>query len=78
VRGETVHLDVDRAICVSSGQCAFAVPDVFDQDDDNGRVVLLDADPPQELHHAVAEAAHRCPVRAISLVSSDRHIHSGR
>jgi len=42
-------------------------PQVFDQRDDDGIVVLLDARPAQELHATVREAADMCPAAAIVL-----------
>ena len=61
-----MQVSVDTTLCIGSGQCALALPEVFDQDDIDGRVVLLDAKPPRELHPDVAQAVDRCPVRAIS------------
>jgi ferredoxin len=42
-------------------------PDVFDQRDEDGIVVLLDAEPPEELHEIVREASGVCPGLAISV-----------
>jgi ferredoxin len=42
-------------------------PDVFDQRDEDGIVVLLDAQPPAELHTLVREAASVCPAAAIAV-----------
>ncbi|MFF3378940.1 ferredoxin [Streptomyces sp. NPDC002680] len=53
--------------CCSSGQCAAALPEVFDQDDTDGRVVLLVARPPAELADAVHEAVDCCPTGAIAV-----------
>ena len=64
-----MEIKVDPGTCIGSGQCALAVPEVFDQDARSGTVVLLDARPPEELHDAVREAAERCPVEAISAVA---------
>ncbi|MFD5463755.1 ferredoxin [Kitasatospora sp. NPDC127059] len=61
-----MHLTVDTGVCVGSGQCALAMPEVFDQDDADGTVVLLDAQPAPELHDAVRDAVRSCPVQAIS------------
>ncbi|MCL7457408.1 ferredoxin [Micromonospora echinofusca] len=61
-----MRIQVDSDSCVGSGQCALALPEVFDQDDADGTVVLLDDRPPAELHDAVREAASRCPVQAIT------------
>ncbi|MFG1919659.1 ferredoxin [Micromonospora sp. NPDC048898] len=53
--------------CVSSGMCALTAPEVFDQDDDLGRVVLLRRDPGPDLADAVRDAAASCPAQAIRL-----------
>jgi ferredoxin len=45
-------------------------PDVFDQRDDDGLVVVLDENPPAELHAAVRESAVVCPAAAIRLAQS--------
>ncbi|MET7383138.1 ferredoxin [Streptomyces sp. NPDC005526] len=61
-----MHVSVDTTLCIGSGQCAMTLPEVFDQDEVDGLVVLLDAKPPRELHDDVDEAVNRCPVQAIS------------
>ena len=38
-----VHIDQDK--CVGAGQCVFASPDVFDQREEDGIVVLLIEEP---------------------------------
>lgn len=55
-------------LCVGCGQCALAVPEVFDQQEADGTVLLLDPRPPAALHRRVREAAMSCPVEAISTV----------
>lgn len=64
-----MHVTVNTSICVGAGQCVLAAEDVFDQDDD-GIVVLLDADPAAPQHAAARRAASLCPARAIA-VSDD-------
>ena len=44
---------------------------MFDQDEDDGIVLLLDDTPEARLHRAVREAASVCPAAAIQL--SERH-----
>ncbi|WP_336205506.1 ferredoxin [Nonomuraea sp. LPB2021202275-12-8] len=61
----------DRDRCIGAGQCVAAAPEVFDQDEQDGLVVLLDAAPDAELHEAVREAATLCPASAI-LAREDR------
>ncbi|GAA4425892.1 hypothetical protein GCM10023169_24080 [Georgenia halophila] len=50
------RIEVDEARCVAGGQCVMTADDVFDQRDDDGVVVLLDADPPEERLEAVRRA----------------------
>jgi ferredoxin len=56
--------------CVGAGECIFAAPDVFDQDD-GGLVVLLQADPPEVLRRDVLIAARRCPAQVIAVIGDE-------
>jgi ferredoxin len=58
---------VDQDRCIGSGQCVLLAPEVFDQREEDGIVVLLQENPPAELDADVAEAAHVCPGLAISV-----------
>lgn len=60
-----MKVHADQAKCVSAGNCVAHAPQVFDQDEDDGSVILLDATPPGELADAVREAAAACPAMAI-------------
>ncbi|WP_329351958.1 ferredoxin [Streptomyces sp. NBC_01261] len=54
--------DLDR--CVGTGQCVMTAPEVFDQSDDDGTVMVLEghlADPAKLL-----AAASLCPGQALS------------
>lgn len=69
-----MRIGIDRERCVGSGMCVYALPAVFDQSDEDGRVVLLAAgdNPPRDGHgadpdRALRAAAASCPVAAISL-----------
>ncbi|MFE0374686.1 ferredoxin [Streptomyces inhibens] len=59
---------IDEDKCVGAGQCVLAAADVFDQRDEDGIVILLDAVPPNELLPQVQDAAARCPALAIEVV----------
>jgi ferredoxin len=61
---------VEQDKCVGAGQCVLLAPDVFDQRDEDGSVVLLAENPPAELHEDVREAARVCPAVAIQLTES--------
>ncbi|MET8862977.1 ferredoxin [Nonomuraea sp. NPDC004580] len=65
-----MKVTVDRDRCCGAGQCVLLAPDVFDQGEDDGIVLLLDAEPPEGLHAAVREAAAVCPTGALD-VSED-------
>ncbi|WP_308401629.1 ferredoxin [Streptomyces roseoverticillatus] len=58
-----------RERCAGAGMCALTAPEVFGQDDDDGRVLLLDADPPPGQEAALRRAAAFCPAGAVSVVS---------
>jgi ferredoxin len=64
-----VKVLVDQEKCCGAGSCVLLAPEVFDQRDDDGIVVLLDATPAAELHAAVREAANVCPGAAIGVES---------
>jgi ferredoxin len=65
-----MKVEVDVPKCVAAGQCVLIAPEVFDQRDEDGMVVLLDVTPAPELHEAVRESAMVCPASAIHLVES--------
>ncbi|MEV8435734.1 ferredoxin [Actinosynnema sp. NPDC051121] len=62
-----MKVSVDEDKCCGAGSCVLAAPDVFDQRDEDGVVVLLDPEPAEHLHAAVREAADVCPAAAITL-----------
>jgi ferredoxin len=64
-----VKVTVDRERCRGAGLCALTAPDVFDQTEDDGTVVLLDESPPPEQHDAVHRAAGLCPNAVIRVAS---------
>ena len=71
-----VVVDVERCLC--AGNCLAVAPEVFDQDDDSGRVILVDQPPPEELRAAVEHAALMCPGMAISVVDDEATSDPGR
>lgn len=62
-----MRVTVDQDKCVGSGQCVLAAERVFDQRDDDGTVVLLDAEPSADQHEDVRHAANVCPALAIEV-----------
>jgi ferredoxin len=58
-----VSIDFDK--CCGAGQCVLAAPEVFDQRDDDGVVILLDPTPPADQEENVRQAAAVCPAAVI-------------
>lgn len=63
-----MRITADREVCCSAGQCALIAPDLFDQSDEDGSVVLLDAQPDTGRLDVLREVVSRCPSGAIRLV----------
>lgn len=65
-------LEIDREICIGSGMCALTAPEVFDQSDDDGRVLAQ----PERIEPHNLDAVHRavtlCPSGALSLAETPR------
>ncbi|GID97702.1 ferredoxin [Amorphoplanes digitatis] len=61
-----MRITVATEACVGAGQCVLSAPDVFDQDDD-GVVEVLAAEPDAEQSGPVHLALQLCPSGAISV-----------
>jgi ferredoxin len=62
-----MHVTIDETKCCAAGQCVLIAPKVFDQREDDGVVILLDADPPEDQYAATRQAAAVCPAVAIAV-----------
>ena len=62
-----MKIEADKAKCVGSGMCVLTDPDVFDQSEDDGTVIVLDVEPAPSHHAAAREAAALCPASAITV-----------
>jgi len=67
-----IEIEVDRDLCIGSGDCVATAPAVFALDDE-GKAVVLDADGADE--DEVVEAARNCPVTAIFINGRDGEIY---
>lgn len=62
-----MKITVEPHKCIGAGQCVGAAPAVFDQNEDDGIVILLDDAPPAEQHANARSAARLCPALAIHI-----------
>lgn len=61
-----MRITVSTETCVGAGQCVLSAPDVFDQDED-GVVEVLTAEPTAEQAEPVDLAWQLCPSGAITV-----------
>ena len=66
-----MKVSVEEGKCVASGQCVLLAPEVFDQRDEDGVVVLLEDSPAADQFDSVREAAVVCPAAAIHLTEAE-------
>jgi len=67
VNATRLKVMVDTHRCVGAGQCVRTVPEVFDQRESDGIVLLLEESPSAELMPYLEKAVRLCPARAIAL-----------
>jgi len=65
-----MKITVDRNLCESTGMCTGLAPDLFELDED-GLVVLLNAEPGNDARSAAQQAVRNCPVAAIAIQDGD-------
>lgn len=67
-----IRVEVDRGLCIGSGDCVDLVPSVFELDeDDKARVI----DPDAASVDDIVEAAHGCPVSAIFVIGEEGELY---
>ncbi|OEV03704.1 ferredoxin [Streptomyces oceani] len=62
-----MKITVDRNRCVGAGNCVLAAEELFEQDEADGRVRLLNAEPSADKEDMVDEAETMCPSQAITV-----------
>lgn len=68
-----MRVGVDRDRCCGAGNCVVTAPEVFDQDDEEGLVLLRRAEPPADAVDRVRLAVELCPAGAISVAHRPEH-----
>ena len=67
-----IRVEVDRDLCIGSGDCVATVPEVFELDDE-GKAVVIDPDAADTEY--VVEAARNCPVTAIFVIGEEGDVY---
>jgi ferredoxin len=62
-----MKVHANPTVCVAAGQCALRAPEVFDQNDQDGTVILLLEEPDADQLDAVREVVNLCPSGAITV-----------
>jgi ferredoxin len=60
----SIRVEVDRDLCMGSGNCSYWAPEVFDLDDEGIAIVIAD---PSAHPERVALAVEGCPTAALSI-----------
>ncbi len=67
-----IRIEVDRALCIGSGDCVDTAPEVFVLDEDDKATVI---DPDGADTEEVLEAARNCPVTAIFVTGEEGELY---
>jgi ferredoxin len=59
-----MEVEIDRAVCMGSGNCVFEAPGAFELDDDG---IAVPVDPSAVSEERLIETARVCPTHAISV-----------
>ena len=63
-----LEVEIDRDVCMGSGNCVYEAPGVFDLDDESVAMVV---DPAGAAEDQVIAAARKCPTNAIPSDATD-------
>jgi ferredoxin len=66
-----LEIEINREVCMGSGNCSFWAPGVFDLDDEGIAVVIDPSGAPED---KIVLAAQGCPTQAIRLVKDGEKI----
>ena len=62
-----IRIFIEQDKCVGAGHCVRAAPEIFDQHEDDGIVVLLLEEAPDHLGDELKKAERLCPSQAIRI-----------
>jgi ferredoxin len=62
-----MRISADTEVCIGAGMCALTAPEVFDQSEEDGTVVLLVPEPAAEQEQNARRAVQLCPSGALKI-----------
>ncbi|MDA2812166.1 ferredoxin [Nocardiopsis sp. RSe5-2] len=62
-----MRISADRDRCIGAGMCVLTAADLFDQDEEEGLVLVRDGAPGADREKDVLRAARLCPSGALSV-----------
>jgi ferredoxin len=62
-----LRIIANKEVCIGAGQCVLTEPEVFDQSEEDGQVLLLTDQPGADAEQAVRQAVQLCPSGALSI-----------
>jgi ferredoxin len=62
-----MNISVDKEKCISTGNCVLAAAELFDQNEDDGTIIVLNDTPAPELQESARHAAATCPALVIQI-----------
>lgn len=62
-----MKVTVDLDACQGYACCMMEAPEVFDLDEDAGKVILLQQNPPDDLRAKTEAAVRACPAKALKV-----------
>lgn len=62
-----MKVHADRSVCIGAGMCVLNLPEMFDQREDDGTVVLLRTEPDAGEMTKMRETISNCPSGALRL-----------
>lgn len=68
IRLSPMKISLNRYACQGHARCRELVPELFDHDDEDLAVLLIDGDIPADFEEKAHLAAQRCPEFAIEII----------
>ncbi|HEY9524536.1 MAG TPA: (4Fe-4S)-binding protein [Thermopolyspora sp.] len=62
-----MKIKADTDVCIGAGMCVLTAPEMFDQSEEDGTVILLTAEPRSDQEDLARRAVQLCPSGALTI-----------